>query len=36
LKYSEKLENILLNKQEIPHGSKLEIEIRAATIYAVE
>jgi len=34
--YSETLSELVDNKKEIPSGSQLEIEIRAATIYAIE
>ena len=36
LKYDEHLTELINNKKEIPHGSKEEVEIRAATIQAVE
>ena len=36
MKYSKELEEILMQKKEIPHGSEMEIEIRAATIVSVE
>lgn len=36
LKYSKNLSELIDNKKELPHGSKEEIEIRAATIQTVE
>lgn len=36
LEYSEKLAKIVDGKEEIPHGGELEVEIRAATVVAVE
>lgn len=36
LKYSPELEERIRNKQEIPHGGVYEVEIRAATVVAVE
>ena len=36
LKYSEKLSTIVDNKKLLPHGSSMEIEIRAATIVACQ
>jgi hypothetical protein len=36
LKYSKDLEEVIINKKEIPHGGEYEVEIRAATVVAVE
>ena len=36
LKYDKHLSDLVDNKKELPHGSKEEIEIRAATIQSVE
>jgi len=36
LKYDKHLTDLINNKKEIPHGSKEEVEIRAATIQSVE
>ena len=36
LQYDEQLSNIIDEKKEIPHGSELEVELRAGTIIAVE
>ena len=36
IKYDKYLSNLVDNKKELPHGSKEEIEIRAATIQSVE
>lgn len=36
LKYSPRLTDILQKKEEIPHGNVFEMEIRAATVVAVE